>query len=64
MDFRSEQLQISDNLRDLASRIRNAGDADTLMKVLRETNQCVEEWATYIAARLQQNKVDQNLPIG
>ena len=56
MDFRSEQLQISDNLRDLASRIRNAGDADTLMKVLRETNQCVEEWATYIAARLQQNK--------
>ena len=64
MDFRSEQLQISDNLRDLASRIRNAGDADTVIKVLRETNQCVEEWATYIAARLQQNKVDQNLPIG
>jgi hypothetical protein len=56
MDFRSEQLQISDNLRDLASRIRNAGDADTVIKVLRETNQCVEEWATYIAARLQQNK--------
>jgi len=64
MDFRSEQLQISDNLRDLASRIRNAGDADTVMKVLRETDQCIEEWATYIAARLQQNKVDQNLPIG
>ena len=30
MDFRPEQLQISDNLRDLASRIRNAGDADTV----------------------------------
>ena len=56
MNFRSEQLQISDNLRDLASRIRNAGDADTLMKVLREADRCIEEWATYIAARLQQNK--------
>lgn len=56
MDIRAERLQISDNLRDLASRIRNVNNQDDLLRLLREADECVAQWATYLAALLQPGK--------
>ena len=43
-DLRGMQLQISDVLRDCASRIRNGGDLATVQKVLGEVQESAAEW--------------------